>query len=178
MNGDQLTLVGVLIVSLLGTTGLTGLLSGGIEIGAGNRLRKRAERALDLRDRFKPRSAEWDALSYAARLSSIRLAALTAVGLKRRLKSLIGSFIGAGITYVVLGLAILAGGDLEERTSVVGFGQGTRLQLGLSFAAATIILSIAFAVLLQGGLRRSRDAFVRAVLGGEPVEAVAARLVN
>lgn len=178
MNGDQLTLVGVLIVSLLGTTGLTGLLSGGIEIGTRNRLRKRSEHALDLRDRFKPRTAEWEALSYAARVDSVRLAALTAVGLKQRTKSTIGSFVGAGISYVLLGLTVVTGGDLDEQTYVFGLGPGTRLQFGLTFALFTIIVSVVLAVLLQSGLRRSRNTFVREVLSGQPVEATAARLAE
>lgn len=173
MDGDQLTLIGVLVVSLIGTTGLTGLLSGGIEIGARNRLRKRVEHALDLRDRFRPRTPEWEALSYAAQLESIRLAALSAVGLKRRLKLMITSFFGAALTYIVLGIVVLTGGNLEDRASLFGFGSGTRLQLGLTFAVSTAVLAIVFASILEGSLRRSREQFVAEVLAGHPVVAIA-----
>ena len=166
MSEDLLTLIGVIVASVIGTTGVSGLLAGGVEVGRRNRLRRNTERALDLRDRLKSRTPEWEALSYSARLDSVRLAALSSVGLMRGMRerlrrALLVSILWTALAVGTIWLQLQAAVPRESITFFL-----------VLYSALILTGSGVTAWLLDGQIRRDRAVFVRRVMAGEPVTVV------
>jgi len=170
MTGEQWTLVGVLVAAVLGTTGVSGLLTGGIEVGRRARLRRHVARALDLRDRVQRRSIEWEALTYSARLDSVRLASLSTVTLRKRLGQLVRAGLLALVMYAVIGSALVYSG-----VGALLFDDRGGLVL-LAFLVAIATTSTLSVGVLDLSLRQDRADFVAAVMAGEDVEAATRRL--
>lgn len=84
MTGEVWTFIGVAVTALLGGSGFAGLAAGGIEFSRRNRLRRRAVKAVELRDLLSVGTPERAALDYAIAVDSVRLSAISAIGLRER----------------------------------------------------------------------------------------------
>jgi hypothetical protein len=163
--------LGVVVVALIGGGGVTGLLAGVFDLSKRNRLRRRVERASELRKLLPDGSPERGAIQHAVALDATRLAALSAVGTRRALADAIPTLITVGF---VLVLVLVAAGVGLVRGLDEGYVDRDVFEgLGLPGAAAIASLVgafIAFLFLPRSASARRRVWVEHVVDGADPAE--------
>lgn len=173
MTGDEWQFAGVALAAAIGGSGVVGLFSGGIELSRRARLRRAIEKAADLIERLDDESAEAGSLRHARRLDTLRLAALSVIGLP--------AVLGRMVALVVLVLVLYVFGFVAvawvapDMFGWVFKGLQDR-QVGAIFLGMVVFAMFyagAFFWLLDQTLRQRRTQYVLAVDEGMDVRVAA-----
>ena len=171
MGGEWLAFVGVALGAVIGGTGLIGAFAGAVELSARGRLRRRVSRAQELVPALRDDSNARAALTHAAELDAIRLAALSVVTRRRAPRPLVG------LTFAVmssLALVLSPGYTLvADRVTTVVADQGPRpliLTALLVFVLVGMIVAMSDVWGHRSLYERRRD-WVRDVVAGKGVTA-------
>lgn len=174
MNGDTWAFLGVALASLLGSTGLAGLLGGGLELSRGARLRREINKSISLLERLSPGSPAHNALSYRVEEDTIWLSAAGMKSLRGKmppvlstLLSIFGLVLYTGIS--AFALSAIWAPDLAKKILQPGDGVAPEniplvlWTMGLQIVSGAILVS-----LIQAATRRQeRDFFATRLRRGE-----------
>ena len=168
----ELGSVAAVVGAGLGSTGLAGVLTGGIQLTRRSRLRKSIESSFAVLANLDEGSASHAALKAAIAADGTRLAALTLIGFPR---STIGFFRFAWLyVVVVIGVAFVAAasaGPQEPKKTVPVDPVDPVVVLEWAIAAAAFLVAVTFG--LNAMLKDRRDRFVSLTQRGlGPEEAV------
>jgi hypothetical protein len=156
--GEEWQFAGVALASALGGSGVVGLFSGGVELSRRARLRRAIDKSLELLSRLEARSDEASALRHAARLDTLRLAALSVVSLPTVIGRALGLFTAVIAVYVVVFWVVLS--SLPNGPDDLLGGRGNVVA---AIVALTLIYFGALAALIDQRLRQRRTHYVFAV---------------
>lgn len=170
MNGEAWTFIGVAVTALLGGSGVAGLAASGIDLSRRNRLRRRAVKAVELRNLLSPGTPERAALDYAIAVDSVRSSAISAIGLRDPFRRQVRLLPLVGMLYLAM-LAIVLSFLPVSVPEIFRATIGVRPALITALAGALVGL---LAVALTAGPANTanrRKKWERAVLrGSDPAQ--------
>ncbi|MGA1812171.1 hypothetical protein VH571_07280 [Frondihabitans sp. 4ASC-45] len=170
----------VVAASILGSSGVAGLLSGGIELGRRNRLRRSLFKTTELASKL-PRGTSRTAVEGVRDLEAARYLALTLVGLPRIVIGYVFSFVCIVLTaFGLVGIwvfaypgSVLSSENAKDKRAAVSTATESQLQqLSLAFiSVAAVSFVILFALAIAATTHANRAYFIQLILGGASVEA-------
>lgn len=165
-----IALLATVIAAAIGSTGVAGLLTGGLQLSRSARLRRGIEASSALLPGLGGDTAAAKALTLAVQTDTLRLAAMSLLRPPVRILQMLGLVIFSGVASVILALAAqsISATSYPKAASLLSSESSRTFVVLIALFGVSYILALVWS--LDALIRLRRERFVRAALAGGDVD--------